>query len=165
MGFLRPERRVHDHGVAGTDPLPAPAIPQVCAQEGDVRFEKIRIPAGHGQCPLVDVDADNGFGPQECRTDGEHPGPAPEIADPLSPDIPLHQGVVEEPGGERGRRLVLLERCPRAGEPGQALEGHLEVLQLHRISSIEYWSQLRAPQRISNSCGERTGTGNRTWSS
>ena len=136
MGFLCPERRVHDHGIAGPNQFPAPVFPYVHGKKWYVRTEKPGVFPGNNKCLLVDIHTGHRCSPQQHRTDGKNTGPTPEIENVLSLNVPFHQCVVKEPGGKRGRRLVLFEGCLRAGEPGEALEGHLELLKFHGISSM-----------------------------
>ena len=103
--------------------------------EGDVGIEKFCICPGNVHRLLVNFDAGHRLRPDKGSADGEHPRPAAKVADPFSLDIAFHQGMEEEPGGKRGRGLVLFERCPGPGKPVEALEHHLQVLEFHGISS------------------------------
>jgi len=54
-------------------------------------------------------------------------------------------------------------KTEKRGTPERmAHERPLDLLSVHSISSMAYCSHSRTPQRISNSCGVRRGTGKRT---
>jgi hypothetical protein len=68
------------------------------------------------QGAAVEFDGDDAGRRAEGRPEGEHPGARPEVDDGSPLDVALEVRQVDDVGGQRRRRRILLEGRPRAVE-------------------------------------------------